>query len=97
VNKPNTGSATGGAGRITVQWTMPTAGSYSAIEFWGSDTNDASDAELLATKSASATSVRTYTETGLGALVTRYYFARSKDISGRYSGFTSSVSDTTDP
>lgn len=97
VNRPNSGSATGGAGQITVQWTMPTTGSYSAIEFWGSDTNDASDAELLATKSASATSVRSYTERGLGSSVTRYYFARSKSTSGRFSGFTASVSDTTDP
>lgn len=97
VLKPTPGSAIGADGSISTTWTMPATGVYTAIEVWGSDTNDASDASLLRTISASAGQSRGYTESGLGASVTRYYFARSRDNSGRFSGFTSSLSATTDP
>jgi hypothetical protein len=98
VGKPENGTATGGAGQIVVTFDMPATGDFSAIEFYGADTNDIDDAELLATKNAVAGATKSYTETGLGSSVTRYYFARSKSSDGkRYSGFTASVSDTTDP
>jgi hypothetical protein len=98
IGKPEDGVATGGAGQITVSFTMPAEGDFAKIEFWGSDTNDVDDAELLKTKNAVAGQTKSFTETGLGLSVTRYYFAKSKSKNGRReSDYTASVSDTTDP
>jgi hypothetical protein len=97
IAKPIDGTATGGAGQIVVTFDLPSLGGFEQIEFWGADVDDVEDAELLKTKNAVAGATRSYTETGLGAAVTRYYFARSKNGGGRFSGFTASVSDTTDP
>ena len=94
---PVNGSATGGAGEITAQWTTPNNANFQAIEFWGSDTDDVTAAALLSTLASAANTVRSFTEDGLGADVTRYYWARSRGPFGSVSAFTASVSATTDP
>ncbi|MBA86142.1 MAG: hypothetical protein CML69_15625 [Rhodobacteraceae bacterium] len=97
LDPPENGLATGGAAQITVQFTTPNAADFRAIEFWGSDTDDALAATLLATTYSGQNQDRAHTETGLGAGVTRYYFARSLGPNGAVSAFTASVSATTDP
>jgi hypothetical protein len=94
VQKPTSGSTTGGTGQITVSFTMPTVGAYKQIEFWVSDTNDVTTADLLRVKAAATGETKATNHTGLGSGVTRYYWARSVDSAGRTSGYTTSVSAT---
>lgn len=96
VQVPIDGAATGGAGQISVSFTMPVKAQGDQIEFWGSDTDDVALASLLATVTAPSGATRTFVETGLLASTTRYYFARALVVSGRASSFTASVSATTD-
>lgn len=94
---PVNGVATGGANEISVSFTAPNSRNYSGMEFWGSDTDDVGDASLLTTLYGAAGSTKTYVETGLGDDVTRFYFARSVGDIGFFSGYTASVTATTDP
>jgi hypothetical protein len=94
---PLSGSAVGGAGEIVVEFTAPTSLDYLGMELWVSDTNDVGAATLLFSRSGAAGGVETFTHTGLGAAVTKFYFARSIGTFGVRSAFTASVSDTTDP
>lgn len=93
---PVDGSAVGGDGSITVQFTMPATGAFDEIEIWQSLTDDVSVAGRVFTANAGAAAVRSFVDTGLGAGATRFYFARA--ISGnRASTFSPSVTATTDP
>ena len=94
---PTNGSATGGANQIAVTFTAPNSPFYSGMQFWGSDTDDVDAASILDTLFGAAGETKTYTETGLGNNVTRYYFARAVGPQGRASDFTASVTATTDP
>ncbi|MDF1801731.1 hypothetical protein [Thalassovita sp.] len=94
---PTDGLAIGAGGQIIATFTTPNAADFRAIEFWGSDTDDAQAATLLATTYSGQNQERNHTETGLGPSVTRYYFARSLGPNDAVSAFTSSVSATTDP
>lgn len=94
---PSSGVATGGAGQIEVEFTTPNAADFQAIEFWGSDTNDIQAAVLLHTVYSGQNQVRSHIDTGLGANVARYYFARSAGPNGAVGTFTASISATTDP
>lgn len=97
LDSPTDGLATGGAGQIAVQFTTPNSADFLAIEFWGSDTDDAGAATKLATTYSGQNQDRTHVDAGLGAGVTRYYFARSLGPNGAVSAFTASVTATTDP
>lgn len=97
LDPPSDGQATGGAGQIEVSFLTPNNTAFEAIEFWGSDTDDAGAATLLGDPIASAANtVRTIIEDGLGDGVTRFYFARSRGPFGSVSAFSASVSATTD-
>lgn len=97
VDPPVNGAATGGAGEIAVEWTQANAADVQAVEIWGSDTDDVSAASLLTTIFAGPNVGVSYTETGLSAAQTRYYFARATGPHGSTSAYTASVSATTDP
>jgi len=94
---PVEGAAMGGAGQITVDWRQANAGDVRAVEVWGSDTDDVSAATLLTTVFAGPNVGVSYTETGLSAAQTRYYFARATGPYGTASAYTASVPGTTDP
>jgi len=94
---PESGTATGGAGQITAQFTAPNSADYLGVEFWGSSTDVVGDAILLGTVFGAQNTVAAYVETGLGSAETRYYFARSVGDFDTRSSFTASVNATTDP
>jgi len=94
---PTDGVATGGANEIEVSFRAPNSANYVGMEIWGSDTDDVSAAARLTTLFGAAGDTKTFTETGLGEDVTRFYFARSRGDFGFVSAFTASVTATTDP
>jgi len=97
LSPPTAGSATGGAGQITVQSTMPAQPTLE-IQFYSAATSTLEDATFLAASPGSSLEVKTYVHTGLGAGVTRYYWAFAVGPGGgTYSDFAGPVSDTTDP
>lgn len=94
---PTDGQATGGAGEIGVSFRMPNDADVRQMEIFASDTDDDGAAAILGDPIvASANTVVSVTETGLGASQTRYYFARSRGDFNTASAFTASVSATTD-
>lgn len=97
LDPPGDGQAIGSAGEIEVSFLTPNNTAFEAIEFWGSDTDDAGAAVLLETVASAANTVRTIVETDLGDAETRFYFARSRGPFGSVSAFSPSVSATTDP
>jgi hypothetical protein len=94
---PLNGVATGGANEITVSFTSPNSRNYRGMEIWGSNTDSVSAATRLTTLFGAADTVKTFTETGLGNNVPRFYFARSTGDFGFFSAYTASVTATTDP
>lgn len=93
---PTQGQATGGENEIVVSFRAPNTQFHEGIEFWGGDVDDVDEAVLLDTLFGAANDVQTFTETGLGNNVTRFYFARAVGTQERNSNFTASVSATTD-
>lgn len=96
---PPTGiSATGGPGEITVVFRAPNNPDYRAMDIWRATLDDPAFAILLFGPIYGAPdTVETQIETGLGPSVTCYYFARSIDRNGQATGFSPSISATTDP
>lgn len=95
---PHSGSAVGGAGEITVTFTSPNSADFKGIEIFGMSTDDINaPADFHETAYGAQNLAFEFTQTGLGANETRYYFARSIGTYGARSDFTDSVSATTDP
>jgi len=95
---PDAGVATGGAGRIDLTFDVPFDDAVVGFEIWSAAVDDSAQAVLL-TSFANPTTGETLTtsETGLGASVTRYYFARTRGAFSAASSFSASSSATTDP
>lgn len=88
-------SATGGAGEIEIDATSPGDGSFHAIQFWGGDTADPFASDLLSEQAGSPSSAFSFTETGLGAGVTRHYHVRAVTSTGAVGPWAAPVSATT--
>ena len=97
LDAPTSGAAVGGAGQIDVSFKAPNSADFKALEFWGGPTSDIEDAALLDKLFGAPREVMDYSETGLGAGVTRWYWARSTGPYGSASPFTAAISATTDP
>tara|TARA_R110000765_G_scaffold10984_3_gene33931 strand:- start:34285 stop:36378 length:2094 start_codon:yes stop_codon:yes gene_type:complete len=98
IDIPVDGAAVGGAGEITASFRTPNDADFRAIEIYGSDTDDSGSASLIGDAFYTGQNLTvTIVESGLGASVTRYYFARSRGDYASASAFTASVSATTDP
>jgi len=94
---PIEGTAVGGAGEITASFRTPNDPDFRAIEIYGSDTDASGAASLIgAAIYTSQNTIVSITESGLGASVTRYYFARSRGEYASASPFTASASASTD-
>ena len=88
-------SATAGTNEVDLTADAPSGSDFYAIQFWGSDTNDAEAARLLSQQTGAALATFTYTETGLLAGQTRYYFVRaitSNDAVGNWATATATAS-----
>jgi predicted phage tail protein len=91
-------SATGGAGQIAVSWTNPGDSDFNRSRVFASDSNDSGTAvQIGADVYGLPGQPSTYTETGLGSSVTRYYWIKTVDVTGNASGFSAGTSATTDP
>lgn len=97
LDPPIPGAATGGAGEIDFTFTAPNSIDFRGMEIFAGDTSDVADASSLTTVYGSANATFSFTETGLGAAVTRYYFARSLGPAPAVTGFSAALSATTDP
>ena len=98
LDPPSDGEAIGGAGQIVVSFRAPNNAAFEGIEFWANDADDITTASLIEGPFfGSANATFEITESGLGADVTRYYWARSVGPFGSVSGFSASVNATTDP
>ena len=94
---PHSGAATGGAGEITGSFVAPSSTQLLSVEIWAGPSSDPGDASLMQTTPAGAGVVVPFTEGGLGADVTRHYFARARGTFDHTSTFSAGVSATTDP
>jgi len=89
-------TATPSAGQIIVTFRSPNNPDFQAVEIYGSNTNNSALAVLLSGPTYGApNAVFSHTETGLGAAVTRYYFAKSRGPFGYLSPFSAVISATT--
>lgn len=96
IDIPLDGQASGGVGEITASFRTPNDADFRAIEFFGSDTDDSGAASMIGSAIyTSQNTIVSITDGGLGASVTRYYFARSRGDYASASDFTASVSATT--
>lgn len=96
LNAPTGGDAIGGDDQISVSFVAPNDADFRGIEFWGADADATEGAALIAGPIyGPANSVYGYTETGLSAGQTRFYFARSVGPFGAASAFSASASATT--
>lgn len=97
LDPPLDGEAIGGAGQIVVSFRAPNNANFEGMEFWANDADDLSTASLIEGPFfGSANATFEITESGLGASVTRYYWARSVGPFGSVSAFSASVNATTD-
>lgn len=95
---PTDGVATGGAARIDLSFVSPNSADFLAMRVFAGPTSDILDAALLtAPVYGSANTLFSFAETGLGASVTRYYFAQSVGPDGAASAFTAEIHATTNP
>lgn len=93
---PTPVSAVGGTGQIAVTFRAPNNAAYRAMEIFVATTNNSGAATKLAGPIyGGANSTVTEIHTGLGAIQTRHYFARSIDRNGEPSPFSASISATT--
>jgi len=88
-------SASGGAGQITINATSPNDTAHHALQYWGANVNNAAAAVLLSEQVVAQNTANSFTETGLGASVTRFYFVRSVTSAGAVGPFAPVVSATT--
>jgi hypothetical protein len=93
LDAPTAVSASPGAGQITINATSPD-GDHAALEYWGSDVDDPWSATLLATQTVAVSTADSFTETGLSAGATRFYFVRSVALTGAVGPWSDSVTAT---
>jgi hypothetical protein len=93
LDAPTAVSASPGAGQITINATSPD-GDHAALEYWGSDVDDPWSATLLATQTVATLTADSFTETGLDAGATRFYFVRSVASTGAVGPWSDSVTAT---
>ena len=87
---PDSVTAVGGLGESTISWVPPTDPDYSHVQIWENTVNNSLTANKIAVAGGD-----TYTRTGLGYNVLRYYWLKSVDYSGNISDFSSVASATT--
>ena len=88
---PTSVSATGGYKYITISWTNPANADLSHVKIYENSSNTTTGATVVGTSSGDR-----FVRTNLGLDQTKYYFLKAVDFSGNESGFTSSVSATTE-
>ena len=87
---PGAVTATGGIQQITLNWENPSDSDFAFVEIFESTTNNLNSASLII-----QTPSDNHTIAGLANNVTRYYWLRTADRSGNFSGFTASFNATT--
>lgn len=87
---PASVAAAGGLREITITWINPSAVDFSYVEIWENTTNSFGSASMIGVSAGSS-----FSRTGLGYNVTRYYWLIAVDYSGNKSGRTNSVHATT--
>lgn len=81
-NEPNNLKATTGFKSVFLTWTNPDDPDFDVIEIWRADTNNRAGAVLIATIRGDS-----YTD-GIGETgVTKYYWIRAKNTSGKFSAY----------
>lgn len=90
---PSLTATAGAAGEIDVVVTQSTGVDATSVQIWGNTIDDAGSATLLTTLAAGPGQIVNYTETGLTAGTTRFYFARAVGL-GSFSNFSASDSAT---
>ncbi|KAA0573495.1 DUF1983 domain-containing protein [Azospirillum sp. Sh1] len=78
--------ATGGLRQIALTWVNPSDTDLSYIEVLEAETNDLSTATVINTVKGNA-----FVRTGLGGLVTRYYWVRAVDLAGNTGDVNSNI------
>ena len=87
---PDSVTAAGGLKEITISWVPPTDPDYSHVEIWENAVNNFGSASKVAVSGGDS-----YTRTGIGYNVLKYYWIKSVDYSGNVSGESSVASATT--
>ena len=87
---PGAVTATGGIQQITLNWENPSDSDFAFVEIFENTTNNLNSASLII-----QTPSDNHTVAGLANNVTRYYWLRTADRSGNFSGFTASFNATT--
>jgi len=87
---PDSVTASGGLKEITISWVPPTDPDYSHVEIWENAVNNFGSASKVAVSGGDS-----YTRTGIGYNVLKYYWIKSVDYSGNVSGESSVASATT--
>jgi len=87
---PDSVTAAGGLKEITLSWVPPTDPDYSHVEIWENAVNNFASASKVAVGGGDS-----YTRTGIGYNVLKYYWLKSVDYSGNVSGESSVASATT--
>ena len=87
---PDSVTAAGGLKEITLSWVPPTDPDYSHVEIWENAVNNFGSASKVAVGGGDS-----YTRTGIGYNVLKYYWLKSVDYSGNVSGESSVASATT--
>ena len=87
---PDSVTAAGGLKEITLSWVPPTDPDYSHVEVWENAVNNFATASKVAVGGGDS-----YTRTGIGYNVLKYYWLKAVDYSGNISDESSVASATT--
>ena len=87
---PDSVTASGGLKEVTISWVPPTDPDYSHVEVWENTVNN-----FATSTKTSVAGGDSFTRTGLGYNVLRYYWLKSVDYSGNISAESSVASATT--
>ena len=87
---PGAVTATGGIQQITLNWENPSDSDFAFVEIFENTTNNLNSASLII-----QTPSDNHTIASLANNATRYYWLRTADRSGNFSGFTASFNATT--
>jgi len=87
---PSSVTASGGLKEVTISWVPPTDPDYSHVEVWENIVNNFDTASRIFVAGGDS-----YTRTGLGYNILRYYWLKSVDYSGNISAESTVASATT--
>jgi hypothetical protein len=90
---PSSVSATAGAGSITIDWRNPDAGDFRLARLYRHTADDSSMATAIADVYGFPNQLSTYTDT-VASGQQRFYWLKSRDMSGNLSAFSSGVNET---